>query len=499
MPLLLRVREARLADAVRAVQLGVRKRRRHVLVDLDRAVGGDAREQEAVHAGGLQAVGVGAVVRRVLLDARVASLEVRRLGVEDDDAGEACAVGLLVVGDRDRRAAVVLELLDERGGLDLVARHDARVVALAGRVVLVRLARLGARLARGEARVRVRRRDHAETGLVEDRDRDRRGARVELTDVGDGGLVLRGLAGVRRDLRGIPVAGLRGRVVERRVLDRGVAGLVVGLVERERDALLQRPGLCLRGALERQGRVDVDGAAAATAGAAVVRTARGYDRRESAAMRQPAAALERNDKVIPPQRCFLRAILHTGSAPRERERQRLPQTARRRFSQHRHPGLRQDGFRMELHALRGQLAVADRHHDAAPGGADLEAVRQRVVDDQRVVAADGQRRGQALEDACGRRARSSSSCRGRARAGRRSRRTPAPAPGGRGRRRAAGSRPPGSGAPPRARCPPRSACTGRARRPRGRARAASSSSTVAASLRTTSSSAPSSPSSWTRL
>src|SRR3954471_3393552 len=54
---------------------------------------------------------------------------------------------------------------------------------------------------------------------------------------------------------------------------------------------------------------------------------------------------------------------------------------------------------VELHALSGQLAVADRHHHAAPAGGDFEDGRQRaLLDDQRVVAAHGQRRGAVAED-----------------------------------------------------------------------------------------------------
>src|SRR3954469_22337380 len=50
----------------------------------------------------------------------------------------------------------------------------------------------------------------------------------------------------------------------------------------------------------------------------------------------------------------------------------------------------QDGLRMELHALGGQLAVADPHQDAAAVRGGLEAVGKRLLlDDERVVAAHG--------------------------------------------------------------------------------------------------------------
>src|SRR3954447_23062921 len=56
-------------------------------------------------------------------------------------------------------------------------------------------------------------------------------------------------------------------------------------------------------------------------------------------------------------------------------------------------------LRVELDPHGGQLAVAHRHqHATAPGGR-LERVRELRVDDERVVAPDGERAGQALEHA----------------------------------------------------------------------------------------------------
>src|SRR4051812_15315472 len=59
----------------------------------------------------------------------------------------------------------------------------------------------------------------------------------------------------------------------------------------------------------------------------------------------------------------------------------------------------QHGLGMELDAERGQLAVADGHHDAAAAGGHLEAVGKVGVGHQRVVAADGERARQAVEQA----------------------------------------------------------------------------------------------------
>jgi hypothetical protein len=60
---------------------------------------------------------------------------------------------------------------------------------------------------------------------------------VELADVDGRGVVLRRLAGVGGDRLRSPRARLRGRVVERLVVDGDVAGLAAGLLERQLDAV----------------------------------------------------------------------------------------------------------------------------------------------------------------------------------------------------------------------------------------------------------------------
>src|SRR4051795_5838596 len=61
--------------------------------------------------------------------------------------------------------------------------------------------------------------------------------------------------------------------------------------------------------------------------------------------------------------------------------------------------MREHRLGVELDALGWELAVAQGHHDAAPAGRHLEAVRDAcVVHDERVIAPHGQRRGQAGED-----------------------------------------------------------------------------------------------------
>ena len=183
------------------------------------------------------------------------------LGARRDLIGEALPVDLLVVQDVDLRAALVLLVGHLRRRLDVVGGHDAAVGALAGRVVLVRLALVGA-LGAGQADRRVGRRHLQDAGLVEDRQRDRGGARVELAEVGDRRLVLRGLAGVARGRARIPLARRRRGVVELLEGDRVVAGLPAGGVERHLLAVVDRDRLRAGVALQRQAGVDGDAGAA---------------------------------------------------------------------------------------------------------------------------------------------------------------------------------------------------------------------------------------------
>ena len=166
------------------------------------------------------------------------------------------AVDLLVVEDVGARAALLLGEGGQRRALVGVLGQHARVGALAGRVVLVRLAGLGAGVVGGDADRGVARADLGDAGLVEDRQRDRRRAGVELADVADGRVVARDLERVGGRHARLPAALLGGRVVERLVLDRELAGLAAGLLERELRAvdrgLRLRPGR----ALQRQARVD---------------------------------------------------------------------------------------------------------------------------------------------------------------------------------------------------------------------------------------------------
>jgi hypothetical protein len=179
-----------------------------------------------------------------------------------DVAGKAGPVDLLVVQDRDLAAAVLVHHRGQRGPLDGVLRHDSQVVALARRVVLLGLALVRARLVRGQADRGVRGAHLRDRDLVQNWDRDRAGARVELADVRDRAVVLSDLLGVGLGGLGRPVARLRRRVVERRVLDGVVARLAAGLAQGELDAVHHRQRLEPLGALQRKRGIDAEALAA---------------------------------------------------------------------------------------------------------------------------------------------------------------------------------------------------------------------------------------------
>ncbi len=223
--------------AVGAEQLRVRHRGVEVLVELRCVVVDDAAGEDGVSATRLDLGGERAVVRRLAVPGiRARDLEAERLGSGLRVLRDALAVDLGVVEDVHAGDALVLHVLRLGGTLDRVDRHDATVVARTGRVVLVRLARLRTGAALGQAERRVGRADVQDPGLVGDRDRDRRGTGVELADVGDRGVVLRDLAGVRRGLARLPLARRRRGVVERLVLDREVTALPALLLQGELDA-----------------------------------------------------------------------------------------------------------------------------------------------------------------------------------------------------------------------------------------------------------------------
>ncbi len=110
------------------------------------------------------------------------------------------------------------------------------------------------------------------------------------------------------------------------------------------------------------------------------------------------------------------------------------------------PSGREDGLGMELDAVGGQLAVLHAHDHAAAGGGDAQALGDDGVDDERVVAADHERRGQPGEQPVAVVRDLRRLAVHRHVADRRCRRRPGRATGGRGRRRASAPRPRGSGA-----------------------------------------------------
>ena len=190
-----------------------------------------AEEQEAVRAGGLHPVGVasGSSAAFVSMPVLPAIFEALGLGDELDDARRGPA----------RRPPCRWRWRSScsrppycwspapRPGCCRAGRCARRCACRSGSTCPARPCSVpGSLVVRPD--VRVRRRDLQDAGLVEDRDRDRRGARVELADVGHGGRVraaLRALAAVWPGSH-LPACAV---VVERRVLDRVVAGLVAGL------------------------------------------------------------------------------------------------------------------------------------------------------------------------------------------------------------------------------------------------------------------------------
>src|SRR5690349_1161628 len=246
-----------LAEAVRAVDLGLGHAGGDVLGQLHTVVVGDAAEEHAVSALAVDLRSDRAVVGRLRIPAVVA---------EGGDAGrlqrghgvgrETLTVDLLVVQDVGLRAPLLLHHGGNRSGLHRVLRDHTHVGALAGRVVLVGLAGLRTCRIGRESHGGVRRADLTNTGLVQDRDRDSARARVELAEVQDRRLVLRRLTGVGRDLAWVPLARRGGRVVQRHVLDGELSGLVVRLLQGQLDAVDQGIGLGLGSPLEREARID---------------------------------------------------------------------------------------------------------------------------------------------------------------------------------------------------------------------------------------------------
>ncbi len=157
-----------------------------------RVVGGDAAEEHGVRAGVSDLRRKRPVVRRLRVDrVRADDLDAVQLGRVGRRLGDTRAVHLLVVEDVQLLDALLGHPLGLRRSLDVVGGHDAPVGAVARRVVLLRRAlvvRAGVlrQLERG-----VRRADLQEARLVGDRNRDRRGARVELADQRDRVVVVR--------------------------------------------------------------------------------------------------------------------------------------------------------------------------------------------------------------------------------------------------------------------------------------------------------------------
>jgi hypothetical protein len=185
--------------------------------------------------------------------AAAGELDATRLHPPAHHVGHAVAVDLEVVDEEDALRALLLQQRGERGRLLVVGGRDAPVGAGARGVVLVRLAGLRG-LPPGQADVGVAGRDLEQPGLIEDRDRDRRGAGVELPEVGDRRRVLGGAAGVRRDALGRP--GPAVGVVERDEADGERPRPASRLLQRELLATDGVLGFGLQRPAQRQARLD---------------------------------------------------------------------------------------------------------------------------------------------------------------------------------------------------------------------------------------------------
>ncbi|HSE81221.1 MAG TPA: hypothetical protein VLA87_05930 [Gaiellaceae bacterium] len=153
----------------------------------------------------------------------------------------AAAARLGVVQDERAACAELGHPLRGEHALEVVAERDAQVVAKTGRVVLVGLARTERF---GEPRIRVARRDLEQRARrVGDRDRVRRGVRVERADVGEHVGLRRRVAGVRLLARGIPRAPLLASTVQVLVDDGNAAHSMSGVLQPHRDRVDDRVAL----------------------------------------------------------------------------------------------------------------------------------------------------------------------------------------------------------------------------------------------------------------
>src|SRR5215213_5876755 len=229
-----------------------------VLDELGRVILDDAAEVDGVRVGLRDLVHQRAVVgRRAVYPLAADHLYALILRGLLELVGEALAVSLLVVEDVDRLESLIQHQRDAGLALLVVGHDHAGVVELARRVVLLGLGRVGAGLR--QADVGVRRADHAEPGLVEDRDLDRRAPGVERPDPADDLLVLRGRLRVLGALGGVPLPGLRRGVVQDLVLDVDVARLVVPLLQGQSNGVDHGRGLGPVCPLHRQVAHDLGG------------------------------------------------------------------------------------------------------------------------------------------------------------------------------------------------------------------------------------------------
>ncbi len=149
-------------------------------------------------------------------------------GVARHDLRERTVEGVLVGEHVEAAHALGPQQGDLRGGLHRVALGNPPERALAGGVEPFGLVLAGVERG-GEADVGARRAHLEDAGGVDQRQRDRGGARVVVAEVGDRGGVLRDRLGVGGGDSGVPLAAYGVGVVERDVADRQRADAPAGV------------------------------------------------------------------------------------------------------------------------------------------------------------------------------------------------------------------------------------------------------------------------------
>ena len=247
-----------LEEPVRPHEAGARRDQPDLLHLADDHLGAgldDAAQVDEIGAGGADLGQHRLLIGLLPVDALVGDHgEADLLGGGLEDVGDALAVELLVVEDVHLLRAEALGPLGGDRALDVVGRDRPEVVDVPAGPVDLRLAR-GRPALLGQPRVGIGRRDLRHVGAVGDRDRDLGGAGIVGADVDDGERIADGLVRVLRLHRAVPLARLRGGVVEVHHLEAVPGDGASGLGDGEVDAVLHAGALGQHRALHRPRRV----------------------------------------------------------------------------------------------------------------------------------------------------------------------------------------------------------------------------------------------------